>query len=45
MKAGHRAHSPVKVLRKFPWPVCRWCGLVFLRNKLTEKAIKDGCEP
>lgn len=28
---------------RFAWPVCARCGLVFLRNDATAKAIKAGC--
>lgn len=27
-----------------PWPVCRGCGLVHLRNPLTEWCVRNGCE-
>lgn len=26
-----------------PWAVCQKCGLVSLRNSLTDKALKRGC--
>lgn len=26
-----------------PWAVCKWCGLVNFRNRLTKKAIELGC--
>lgn len=29
-------------LKRLPWPVCRGCGLVRLRNKPTEKAVRRG---
>lgn len=38
----HEPHTPVKV-SGIPWPVCRGCGLVFLRNKITEWCKKYGC--
>ena len=31
-------HTPQKV-RGIPWPVCSGCGLVYLKNRPTEKAI------
>ncbi len=30
-------------LRRIPWLCCRRCGLVYLRNKATNAAIKRGC--
>jgi hypothetical protein len=41
------AKRPPHVTRKFkaiPWLVCRFCGLVFLRNALTEHHIRLGCD-
>lgn len=35
-------HSP-QPLRCIPWPVCSRCGLVYLKNEATRKAIKEGC--
>ena len=32
-----------KPRKRFPWQVCSSCGLVRLRNKLTEKAVRLGC--
>jgi hypothetical protein len=38
-----RGHSWFKY-KKIPWlTFCRRCGLVFLKNAATEKAIKNGC--
>lgn len=31
-------HSP-EMLKRFPWPVCRGCGL---KNDRTRKAIRQG---
>jgi hypothetical protein len=36
-------HSPIK-LRGLPWLVCKCCGLVYLRNEATARAIRAGCE-
>jgi hypothetical protein len=36
------AHSPKK-LKNIPWTVCKYCGLVYLKNKRTRRAIKKGC--
>lgn len=27
----------------FPWPVCSGCGLVRLKNALTEWCVRNGC--
>lgn len=35
-------HHPVK-WKGIPWVVCQKCGLVYLRNPLTEWSIKHGC--
>ena len=35
-------HAPVK-LRRLPWPFCRFCGLLFLKNEPTAESIKLGC--
>jgi hypothetical protein len=40
--AGHTFDG--ESLRRIPWVVCRCCGLVYLRNERTAKAIKAGCE-
>jgi hypothetical protein len=38
-------HSFAVLSRKVPWlRACAGCGLVPLKNKLTEVAIKAGCE-
>lgn len=36
-------HNPGK-LRGLPWLVCKCCGLVYLRNEATRKAISAGCD-
>ena len=30
--------------RRITWPVCRRCGLVLLRNDLTDWCVKRGCD-
>lgn len=35
-------HSPVKS-KSFPWMYCKYCGLVYLKNRFTKWAIKTGC--
>lgn len=42
-KIKHEPHVPSK-LKCIPWLVCRCCGLVYLNNEATRKAIKKGCE-
>lgn len=37
------AHKPVILCRRFPIMRCAWCGLVYLKNDITVKAIKLGC--
>jgi hypothetical protein len=36
------AHT-FKTRRRMTWPVCQRCGLVLLRNELTDWAVKHGC--
>jgi hypothetical protein len=33
-----------KKYRNIQWLVCKCCGLVYLRNALTERAVREGCE-
>ena len=40
---GTRAHTPRKILRRIPWLVCSRCGLVYLNNEATRRAIRAGC--
>jgi hypothetical protein len=42
VKYSYEAHSPVKV-KQLPWPVCRHCGLVYLKNEFTRWCIGKGC--
>ncbi len=37
---GH--HSP-KAIKRIPWPVCSRCGLLYLKNEATRKAINAAC--
>jgi len=39
------AHRPVKFPAKchIPWEYCRKCGLLYLKNDVTRKAIKAPC--
>lgn len=36
-------HAPVKLYKSIPWPVCKKCGLVYLKNDFTQWAIRKGC--
>ena len=38
----YEAHKPV-TSKAFPWLRCQHCGLLFLKNTATKKAIKAGC--
>lgn len=48
-KKKKEAHAPKMIGAakrssvRFGWPVCSRCGLVFLRNAETARAIKAGC--
>jgi hypothetical protein len=42
-KIRHVPHVPHKI-KYIPWMYCRCCGLVYLNNEATRKAIKKGCE-
>lgn len=35
-------HSP-KIRRGIPWPCCSRCGLLYLKNEATRRAIKQAC--
>ncbi len=37
-----RPHQ-AKKLKQLSWPVCKFCGLVYLKNELTRQAIRVGC--
>jgi hypothetical protein len=37
------AHNPRRLTKRYTYPVCRFCGLVFLKNKITKWSIKMGC--
>jgi hypothetical protein len=40
----YEAHRPgPSGVTGLPWPVCVYCGLVYLRNPFTAWAIKKGC--
>lgn len=36
-------HSFTKLSKSFPWLYCKHCGLVSLRNELTEWCRRMGC--
>lgn len=35
-------HTPIK-LKGTPWLYCKYCGLLYLNNKITKWCIKVGC--
>jgi hypothetical protein len=39
----YEPHRPVK-WRPIPWMVCKLCGLVYLNNDLSRRAIRLGCD-
>ena len=34
-------HTPEKP-KRLPWPICTGCGLVYLKNDATRRAIRQG---
>lgn len=36
------AHNP-KQRKRLPWPVCSRCGLLYLRNEATRRAVRAAC--
>ena len=36
------SHKPI-MIKRIPWPVCQYCGLVFLKNKMSRWCVKTGC--
>ena len=34
-------HTP-KLFKRLPWPVCSGCGLVYLKNDETKRAVRQG---
>jgi len=36
------AHCPVK-MKNTPWLYCKYCGLLFLKNKATIWCVRMGC--
>jgi hypothetical protein len=42
MTYTYEAHSPQK-RKNIPWPICKYCGLVYLNNDFTRWAVKMGC--
>lgn len=37
------SHNWIKI-KSLPWPICSGCGLLKLRNKLTDMAVSCGCD-
>lgn len=42
IKYSFEPHSPQK-LKGLPWIYCKYCGLIYLNNKVTRWCIKMGC--
>lgn len=42
IKYEYEKHSPTTV-KFMPWLMCRYCGLVYLNNRITKWCIKMGC--
>lgn len=45
LNGGRRSvgvHSP-KPLKRMPWPRCSRCGLLYLRNDATTRALRQPC--
>lgn len=38
-------HEPHRFLslKRIPWPYCRGCGLLRLKNQITDWAVRHGC--
>ena len=37
-------HKPRKLTKTIPWLYCPKCGLLYLRNSITQWCIKMGCD-
>jgi len=42
MSYEFEAHSPIKT-KAIPWMFCKYCGLLYLNNKITRWCVKVGC--
>lgn len=42
MSYVYEPHKPGK-RKGIPWPVCCYCGLVYLNNEFTRWSVKKGC--
>ena len=42
MSYKYESHSPVKY-KQLSWMVCANCGLIYIRNEITQWALKKGC--
>lgn len=42
IKYSYEPHSP-KMIKGIPWPCCKYCGLVYLKNSISRWCIKMGC--
>lgn len=39
---SYEKHSPIS-LKGTPWLYCKYCGLLYLRNDITQWCIRMGC--
>lgn len=37
-------HAMTGAMKRMPWPYCKRCGLLALRNEATRRALKEPCE-
>lgn len=42
VKYTFEPHKPIK-RKQYSWPVCQWCGLLYLKNDITNWCIRKGC--
>ena len=38
----YESHTPTRI-KGIPWTLCKHCGLVYLKNSLTQWCIAKGC--
>jgi hypothetical protein len=38
-----RGHNPKGKLSRLPWPYCLKCGLLYLHNEMTRRAVNAPC--
>jgi len=42
LRYTYEPHKPVKS-KAFPWLYCQYCGLLYLKNRPSRRAVKLGC--